>query len=154
MNESNSKIYAPPPAAVNGAHVSGMAAYQKLVDEADADYSGYWARLAREFVTWKTPFTRALDASEAPFYKWFEDGTLNVSYNCLDRNVLAGKGAKTAILFEADDGTVTAVTYDELLARMLRPSQFKFGRAPDVPGSFRMVTGTKPSVGWDEVQTR
>ena len=154
MSESKFKTYDPPLAIVNGAAVSGMAAYQKLVAEAEADHSAYWARHARELVSWKTPFTRSLDATQAPFYKWFEDGTLNVSYNCLDRNVLAGKGAKTAILFEADDGTVTAVTYDELLARMLRPSQFKFGRAPDVPGSFRMVTGTKPSVGWDEVQTR
>ena len=118
MKDSNSKIYAP--AAANGSHVSGMAAYRKLVDEAAGDYSGYWARLAREFVTWKTPFTRSLDDSQAPFYKWFEDGTLNVSYNCLDRNVLAGKGAKTAIIFEADDGAVSRVTYDELLARTCR----------------------------------
>jgi len=117
VNESSSKTYAPPPAVVKGAHVSGMAAYQKLVDEAEADYNGYWARLAREFVSWKTPFTRSLDDSEAPFYKWFEDGTLNVSYNCLDRHVLAGKGAKTAIIFEADDGAVSRVTYHDLLAR-------------------------------------
>ena len=116
MNDSNSKIYALS-ASANASHVSGMAAYHKLMDEATSDYSGYWARLAREFVTWKKPFTRSLDDSEAPFYKWFEDGTLNVSYNCLDRNVLAGKGAKTAIIFEADDGAVTRVTYDELLAR-------------------------------------
>ena len=52
------------------------AAYEKLVAEADADYEGYWARLAREFVTWKTPFTKTLDTSNAPFFKWFDDGTL------------------------------------------------------------------------------
>ena len=111
------KIYPPPAAAVAGAHVSGMAAYEALCKEADNDYEGYWARLARELVTWKTPFTKVLNESEAPFFKWFEDGTLNVSYNCLDRNVERGLGDKTAIIFEADDGKVTKATYSDLLAR-------------------------------------
>ncbi len=114
------KLYPPPPAAVAGAHVSGMAAYEKLCAEAEADYEGYWARLAREFVAWKTPFTTVLDESEAPFFKWFEDGTLNVSYNCLDRQVEAGLGDKVAIIFEADDGQVTRVSYRDLLARTCR----------------------------------
>jgi acetyl-CoA synthetase len=103
---------------MKGAHVSGMAAYQALCDKAEADYEGYWAGLAREFVSWKTPFTKVLDESQAPFFKWFEDGTLNVSYNCLDRNVEAGKGDKVAIIFEADDGKVTKVTYKQLLAHL------------------------------------
>ncbi len=114
------KLYPPPPAAVAGAHVSGMAAYEKLCAEAEADYEGYWARLAREFVTWKTPFTKVLNDSGAPFFKWFEDGTLNVSYNCLDRQVEAGLGDKVAIIFEADDGQVTRVSYRDLLARTCR----------------------------------
>jgi len=61
-----------------------------------------------------------LDTSNAPFFKWFEDGTLNVSYNCLDRNVEAGKGDKVAIIFEADDGKVTKATYADLLERTCR----------------------------------
>ena len=115
------KTHLPPAALVAAARVSGMPAYQALVDEAERDYEGYWARLAREFVSWKKPFTQVLDSSNAPFFKWFEDGTLNVSYNCLDRNVERGLGGKTAIIFEADDGTVTKVTYSELLAKV---SQF------------------------------
>ena len=83
----SSSPYLPPDSLVAGAVVSGMAAYHKLVAEADADHSGYWSRLAREFVSWKTPFTKGLDDSQAPFFKWFEDGTLNVSHNCLDRQV-------------------------------------------------------------------
>ena len=71
-------------------------------------------------MSWKTPFTRSLDDSEAPFFKWFEDGTLNVSYNCLDRQVERGLGDKVAIIFEADDGQVTRVTYSDLLARTCR----------------------------------
>jgi acetyl-CoA synthetase len=115
------KTHQPPAALVAAARVSGMAAYQKLADEAERDYEGYWARLAREFVSWKKPFTQVLDSSNAPFFKWFADGTLNVSYNCLDRNVERGLGDKTALIFEADDGAVTKVTYSQLLAKV---SQF------------------------------
>ena len=114
------KTHQPPAALVAAARVSGMAAYDALCAEAERDYEGYWARLSREFVSWKTPFTKALDSSNAPFFKWFEDGTLNVSYNCLDRNVERGLGGKTAIIFEADDGAVTKVSYDELLAKVCR----------------------------------
>lgn len=117
---SETTVYPPPEQAVKGAAVSGMAAYQKLVAEAEADHEAYWARLARELVSWKKPFTQTLDASGAPFYKWFEDGTLNVSYNCLDRHVEAGRGERTAIVFEADDGTVTKVSYRDLLERTCR----------------------------------
>ena len=120
MSENASKLYTPPQALAHGAHVSGMAAYEELCTQAAADYPGYWARQARELLSWRKPFTKVLDSSNAPFYKWFEDGELNVSYNCLDRNVEAGKGSKTAIVFEADDGTVTRITYGELLERTCR----------------------------------
>ncbi len=109
--------YSPSAESMAGAHVQGMAQYEALVQEANDDYEGYWARRARELVSWKTPFTKVLDESEAPFFKWFEDGTLNASYNCLDRQIEAGLGGKVAIIFEADDGTVTRVTYADLLAR-------------------------------------
>ncbi|MEN9418256.1 MAG: hypothetical protein RI988_1876 [Pseudomonadota bacterium] len=112
--------YLPPAALAQQAAVSGMEGYRALCAEAEADYEGYWARLAREFVTWKTPFTKVLNASNAPFYRWFEDGTLNVSYNCLDRNIERGLADKTALIFEADDGTVTKVSYRELLERVSR----------------------------------
>ncbi|WP_343626921.1 acetate--CoA ligase [Roseateles puraquae] len=115
---STLNTYAPSPEWVANAHVKGEAGYAALVAEAEKDYAGYWARLARELVTWQTPFTKTLNDSEAPFFKWFEDGKLNVSYNCLDRHVEAGKGDKTALIFEADDGSVTRVTYAELLAKV------------------------------------
>ncbi len=120
MTDSATKIYPPTARAMEGAHVSGIAAYDQLCAEAEADYEGYWSRLAREFVSWKKPFTKALDTSNAPFFKWFEDGTLNVSYNCLDKQVEAGLGDKVAIIFEADDGQVTRITYSELLAKTCR----------------------------------
>ena len=116
----NPTQYLPPQALARSAHVAGRAAYDALAAEAEADYEGYWARLAREFVTWKTPFETVLDTTHAPMYKWFEDGSLNVSYNCLDRQVAAGRGDKVAIIFEADDGKVTHTTYAQLLAQTCR----------------------------------
>ena len=117
MSASDTPVYNPSAAAVKGAHVSGMAAYNKLVAEADADHEAFWARQARELLSWKTPFAKVLNADNAPFFKWFEDGTLNASYNCLDRQVEAGLGDKVALIFEADDAKVTKVTYSQLLAR-------------------------------------
>ncbi|KWT96764.1 Acetyl-coenzyme A synthetase [Variovorax sp. WDL1] len=105
---------------MRSAHVAGRAAYDALAAEAEADYEGYWARLATKFVTWKTPFKTVLNTDQAPMYKWFEDGTLNVSYNCLDRQVAAGRGDKVAIIFEADDGKVTHTTYAQLLEQTCR----------------------------------
>src|SRR5450755_3581191 len=113
-------VYEPPERAVKNAWLSGMDAYRKLCAEAERDPDAFWGRLARELISWRTPFTRVLDADNAPFFKWFDDGTLNASYNCLDRHVAAGLGDKTAIIFEADDGSVTRVSYRELLERTCR----------------------------------
>lgn len=111
----------PPPADLAAhASISGMAAYKTLIAEAEHDYNGFWGRLARETLTWKAPFSKVLDESNAPFYTWFEDGKLNASYNCLDRHVEAGHGNRVAIIFEADDGTVATVTYQDLLQRVCR----------------------------------
>jgi len=120
------KQYPPPENAVRNAYVSGRDAYDKLAAEAEGDHEGFWARRARELVTWKKPFTKVLNADDAPFFKWFEDGTLNVSYNCLDRNVERGLGDKTAIIFEADDGTVTK----HASARSIRWSSVASRRSP------------------------
>ena len=84
---SETHIYLPSQEWQEQAHIKGMPAYQALVAESEADYQGYWARLAREFLSWQTPFTKVLNDSDAPFFKWFEDGRLNASYNCLDRHV-------------------------------------------------------------------
>ncbi|MEN9358339.1 MAG: hypothetical protein RL695_2510, partial [Pseudomonadota bacterium] len=111
------RVFPPSAGTVRDATISGMAAYEALCHEAAQDYPGYWARLAREHLGWKQPFTQVLDDSRAPFYQWFVDGRLNVSWNCLDRNVDAGLGEQVALIFEADDGQVSKVTYRELLAR-------------------------------------
>ncbi|MGL1835080.1 acetate--CoA ligase [Rhodocyclaceae bacterium SMB388] len=117
-NEQQGPVYQPSEELVRNAAISGMDAYLALCKEAEDDYEGYWARHARELVEWKVPFTQVLDESNAPFFKWFADGKLNVSYNCLDRNVKNGLGDKVAMIFEADNGDVTKVTYKDLLSRV------------------------------------
>ncbi len=108
------RIFTPPPEFAKNAAISSMEAYQALCDEAARDYEGFWGRLARETLEWHQPFSKVLDESHAPFYNWFEDGQLNVSYNCLDRNLHNVNADKTAIIFEADGGEVTRLTYREL----------------------------------------
>jgi acetyl-CoA synthetase len=114
------KVFLPSAAISAQAAISGMDAYRALVAEAERDYEGFWARLAKETLSWNKPFTKVLDESKAPFYTWFEDGELNASYNCLDRHIEAGNGERVAVIFEADDGTVTHVTYQDLLHRVCR----------------------------------
>ncbi|MFN3612050.1 acetate--CoA ligase [Tepidimonas sp.] len=115
------RVFDPHPSLAAQARVSGMDAYRALCAEAEADFEGFWARRARELLVWHKPFTQVLDESNKPFYRWFADGELNASYNCLDRHMGTPVENKTAIVFEADDGAVTRVTYKELLARV---SQF------------------------------
>jgi len=114
------RVFPPPADAVEGAAVSGMPAYQALCEEAGCDFEGFWARLAREHLHWTRPFREVLDESKAPFYRWFGDGELNVSANCLDVHLANGNAEKTAIIFESDDGKVSTVTYRELHARVCR----------------------------------
>jgi acetyl-CoA synthetase len=113
------RFFEPPKAFVAQANVD-KAEFDRLNAAAASDFSGFWGKLARETVLWHKPFTTVLDESKAPFYKWFEDGELNVSYNCLERNLQNGNAEKTAIIFEADDGAVTKVTYQEVYQRVCR----------------------------------
>ena len=117
LNEE--RLFPPPAELARQANVPGMEAYQALCEEAERDYLGFWARMARENLLWKKPFTQVLDESNPPFYKWFYDGELNASYNCLDRH-LETQPDKTAIIFETDDGKVSRITYRELYRYVCR----------------------------------
>ncbi len=118
--KQENRIFAPPAEFIKNATISGMDAYRALCAEAERDYEGFWARLARENLDWHKPFAKTLDESQAPFYKWFEDGQLNVSYNCLDRNLQNGNADKVAIIFEADDGQSTKFTYQDLYRKVCK----------------------------------
>jgi acetyl-CoA synthetase len=115
------RVFHPAEAAVKAARISGMESYNALCAAAEKDFTGFWAQLARDHVVWNKPFSKTLDESNAPFFKWFEDGELNASANCLDKHMGTPVEQKTAIIFEADDGAVTRVTFKELLAKV---SQF------------------------------
>ena len=88
-------------------------AQASLYEEAASDRLGFWAEQAKS-LHWHKPFTKTLDWSNAPFAKWFHDGELNVSYNCLDRHVEAGNGDRVAIFFEGEPGDTREITYAEL----------------------------------------
>ena len=88
-------------------------AQASLYDDAAADRLGFWAEQANN-LHWHKPFTQILDWSNAPFAKWFQDGELNVSYNCLDRHVEEGNGDRVAIFFEGEPGDTREITYAEL----------------------------------------
>src|SRR5882672_11981434 len=113
-----SRLFPPPAEMVNAAAISGMDAYRVLCAESERDVDGFWGRLARENLAWHKPFTQVLDETKAPFYRWFADGQLNASYNCLDRNLQSGHADKVAIIFEADDGKVTRITFRNLHAKV------------------------------------
>ncbi|WP_367846751.1 acetate--CoA ligase [Rhodoferax sp. WC2427] len=115
------RVFPPSEAMQKSARISGMDGYNALCAEAASDFEGFWARLARENVLWNKPFTQTLDESNAPFYQWFADGELNASANCLDKHMGTPTENKTAVIFEADDGTVKKTTYKELLTQV---SQF------------------------------
>ena len=88
-----------------------------LYDEADRDLQGFWARQAAELIDWNTEW-HTICEWELPFSKWFVGGQLNVSHNCLDRHVLAGRGDKVAIHWEGEPGDTRTITYADLLAEV------------------------------------
>ncbi len=87
--------------------------------KAKQDNPAFWAEQARQEIDWQQPFTTTLDESNAPFYRWFHDGKLNASYNCLDRH-LASNADKTAIIFEGEPGDTQHISYRELHQRVCR----------------------------------
>lgn len=115
LNET--RIFPPSDEFARKANVPSLQAYQDLCAEAELDYQSFWAKQANEQILWHKPFTQILDDKTPPFYQWFNDGELNVSYNCLDRH-LATQADKVAIIFESDDGEVIQSTYRDLHQRV------------------------------------
>ena len=101
--------FAPPPEFVGTDRVNDASLHAR----AELDPNGFWAEQACE-LHWDKPFTTVLDDSNPPFYKWFTDGRLNVSYNCLDRHVEAGRGNRVAFHWAGEEGEQRAITYAEL----------------------------------------
>ncbi|MCH9842210.1 MAG: acetate--CoA ligase [Betaproteobacteria bacterium] len=111
------RIFYPPKNVMEKANVSGMDAYETICKKFADNYEEAWADLAKELLIWEKPFTKILNEDNPPFFKWFEDGKLNASYNCLDRH-LNSQPNKIAIIFEGDDGVVTEISYKDLYHRV------------------------------------
>ena len=92
---------------------------RSLYEEADADWQAFWARQARELLSWYLDFDQVCDW-DLPFARWFEGGLLNVSYNCVDRHVEAGRGDKAAFHWEGEPGDTRTLTYADLLDQVGR----------------------------------
>jgi acetyl-CoA synthetase len=106
------RVFPPSGAFVKQATLKA-AELQSMYDKAAGDYVGFWADLATAEINWHTPFSVPLDDSRAPNYRWFTDGRLNVSHNCLDVH-LARRGGKVAVIFEGEPGDVRKLTYAQL----------------------------------------
>ncbi|MDQ1375095.1 MAG: acetyl-CoA synthetase, partial [Actinomycetota bacterium] len=109
------RTFPPPPEFVENALVSDRSLY----DTADADWEAFWAGQARELLDWFDDFDTTLEW-KLPFARWFDGGTLNVSYNCLDRHVAAGRGDRVAFHWEGEPGDTRTITYAQLLDEVQR----------------------------------
>ena len=112
------RTFPPPPAFAARARIK-PSDLESLRKRARDDHVGFWADLASQELTWHTPFTVTLDDTHAPNYRWFSDGRLNASYNCLDVH-LNERGHKTAVIFEGEPGDVRRLSYRELHAQVCR----------------------------------
>ncbi|MDQ7057359.1 MAG: acetate--CoA ligase [Ghiorsea sp.] len=106
------RVFNPP---ASDSPFASLADRQTLCDKFETDFEGTWAELANTELTWQKPFTTVLNSDKAPFYKWFEDGNINLSENCIDRHVTNGLGERTAIIWEGEPGDVRHISYAELL---------------------------------------
>ncbi len=107
------QIFNPNPEFAKDAKINSMEQYWSLQNRAIEDYEGFWRDFADEKIDWIEPYDTVLDESDAPFYKWFSNGKLNVSNQCVDRH-LADKSEQNAIVFEGDKGDVQHITYGQL----------------------------------------
>ncbi len=110
----------PPPVNNGGANIKSIEAYHTLVNAFRDDLEGTWRTMALSNLSWREPFSGVLNRDHAPFYRWFEDGKLNISENCLDRHVAAGRGQRTAIIWEGEPGDKRLISYSELLSEVNR----------------------------------
>ncbi|MGQ0507534.1 MAG: AMP-binding protein, partial [Myxococcaceae bacterium] len=116
--QTEQRVFPPPPAFAERAHIKSMAEYERLAEEAQRDPQAYWGTRAREEIFWNEPFKTVLEW-KPPNARWFVEGKTNLAYNCLDRH-LGEHGDKTAILFEGEPGERRAISYRRLHAQVCK----------------------------------
>ncbi len=112
------RVFQPPAEFAAKAQIKSLEEYDRLFKEAETDPDTFWSRIASE-LHWFQPWTKVLEW-DAPWAKWFVGGKTNLSYNCLDRNITAGRRDKIAFLWEGEPGDTRTLTYGELLAEVER----------------------------------
>jgi acetyl-CoA synthetase len=108
------RVFEPPASLASTARINSMAAYRELAASAESDPDGFWGEMARQHLHWFEPFDTVLDWTNPPFAKWFEGGTTNLSFNCLDRHLDGPRAEKPALIWEGEPGDVRTFTYREL----------------------------------------
>ncbi|AGF49149.1 acetate--CoA ligase [Candidatus Kinetoplastidibacterium galati] len=105
---------------VSGDSIPSYDSYKKLCLEAENNFEEFWGGYATKLLSWSKTFSKVLDDSNKPHYKWFIDGSMNVTVNCLDIHLTNGNSNKNAIIFESDDGDVSKITYKDLFVRVCK----------------------------------
>ncbi len=117
---SEGRVFKPSSKVQSTSTISGFEKYQQMVDSAKSDPNKFWGDAALKELHWFEPFETVLDWSNPPFARWFDGGKTNVSYNCLDRHVLNGKGEEIAIIWEGEPGDIRRITYKELFMEVCK----------------------------------
>ncbi len=130
MQHKGQNLFKPDKEFSRNARIKNICEYYDLCNEAEENFEEFWKNKALEKITWFSPFSRVLNEDNAPFYKWFEGGTLNVSYQCLDRHMKTRRN-KVAIMFEGEMGDFEVYTYRRLLHEVCKAANLlkKFGVA-------------------------
>jgi acetyl-CoA synthetase len=110
------RLFPPPAELAAAARIGSLEAYRALCAQAEADPDAFWGDLARSELHWFEPFHTVLDWSNPPFARWFEGGTTNLSFNCLDRHLDGPRADKTALIWEGEPGDTRTFTYRQLHA--------------------------------------
>ena len=114
------RLFTPPAELAAAARIGSLEAYRALCERADADPDGFWGELARSELHWFEPFHTVLDWSNPPFARWFEGGTTNLSFNCLDRHLAGSRADKPALIWEGEPGDTRTFTYRQLHAEVCK----------------------------------
>tara|TARA_Y100000589_G_scaffold124579_2_gene118843 strand:+ start:9081 stop:11063 length:1983 start_codon:yes stop_codon:yes gene_type:complete len=114
------RIFTPSKEFSSQANIGNLNILRELKDDAKKDPIKFWDSFAKSEIDWFDPYQTVLDEENAPFYKWFPEGKLNITYNCLDRHVKNGLGTKTALIWEGEPGDKQIFTYEELLKEVCK----------------------------------
>ena len=116
------RVFTPSKKFAENSNISSQDELQILKKQASDNPTQFWKSFAESELDWFEPFQTVLDIDNAPFFKWFKEGKLNITYNCLDRHISRGLGGKTALIWEGEPGDSKKYTYEELLKEVCKAS--------------------------------